>query len=195
MSPGEPTIRTEDNMTAPRTSETHPINVDWLATPWTGRVGLTFAPGKKDRFAATGAWDRDLSTDLDRLRRAFGVAHLVSLIEDHELELLQIQGLVEEATLAGLAVRRFPVRDVSTPVSTSDVRVLVREIVQWAETGENVVIHCRGGLGRAGTIGGCVLRAAGLDGETALAQLNAARGPNCPETAGQRDFVRSFSLA
>lgn len=59
----------------PKTSETDPIRVDFVApdvVPPPGRIGLTFAPGKQDPAARTGAWDRDLSADLQHLRSRFG---------------------------------------------------------------------------------------------------------------------------
>lgn len=175
-----------------RTSVTHPIEVAWLPLPWPGKVGLTFAPGKKDPAAATGAWARDLAADLQRLKTVYETAILVSLIEDHELDLLQIQQLPEAAAAAGIALRRFPIADVSVPADASLVSALVAEIGGYARAGKNLVIHCRGGLGRTGTIGGCVLRSAGFDGEAALAALRAARGVHCPETREQREFILTF---
>lgn len=175
-----------------RTSVTHPIEVAWLPLPWPGKVGLTFAPGKKDPAAATGAWDRDLAADLQRLKTVYETAILVSLIEDHELDLLQIQQLPEAAAAAGIALRRFPIADVSVPADASLVSALVAEIGGHARAGKNLVIHCRGGLGRTGTIGGCVLRSAGFDGQAALAALRAARGVHCPETREQREFILTF---
>ena len=67
-------------MTTARTSATHPLRVDFvdaeeLKLP--GRLGLTFAPGKKQRHAQTGSWDRDLETDLRVLRDEFGTDLLV----------------------------------------------------------------------------------------------------------------------
>lgn len=175
-----------------RTSVSHPIRVDWLPTPWLGNVGLTFAPGKKQTDAASGSWDRDLQTDLGRLRQDFHADHLVCLLEDHELGELAIDPLPSLAAGAGIAFHRLPVRDGSVPNNTHDVTHLVARIAGWAAAGENVVIHCKGGLGRAGTIGGCVLRAAGLDGRATLVALAEARGPNCPETSAQRACIVGF---
>lgn len=179
-------------MAGAKTSVAHPIEVTWLPTPWPGKVGLTFAPGKKDLLLPGGGWDRDLTTDLTRLRETYGATHLVSLIEDHELELLHITELPATAAAAGLALHRLPIVDVSVPTDDAAVCDLVFAIAVWAQNGENVVIHCRGGLGRTGTIGGCVLRAAGLTVEEAFAALILARGPKCPETLAQRKFIRDF---
>ena len=53
-----------------RTSETHPLRLDVLPSgllPAPGRLGLTFAPGKKAP-GLDGFWRRDLRMDLRRLR-------------------------------------------------------------------------------------------------------------------------------
>jgi ADP-ribosylglycohydrolase len=86
----------------------------------------------------------------------------------------------------------LPIRDASIPDDLAAVTDLVSRIAGWAGAGENVVIHCKGGLGRAGTIGGCVLRYSGHDAMAALAALTDARGADCPETGAQRRFVESF---
>ncbi|MEO8538746.1 MAG: ADP-ribosylglycohydrolase family protein [bacterium] len=182
-------------MSIAKTSDSHPIRVDWLPTPFPGRIGLTFAPGKKDPSAATGAWDRDLRADLQRLNVYYGASHLVSLLEPDEFDLLQIANLTPIADELGLSVRRFPIPDGTAPRDVAAVKQVVAEIIHWAQVGESVVIHCRGGLGRAGTIGGCVLRMAGHDPQVVFAELNAARGPNCPETSAQRAFVQAFPAA
>jgi len=176
-----------------KTSASHPIRVDWLSTPWLGEVGLTFAPGKKQPDAATGAWDRDLPADVERLRHQFAAKHLVCLLEDPEFVALKIEGLAAAAQAAGIAFHRLPLRDGSVPGDPADVANMVSRIAGWAAAGENVVIHCKGGLGRAGTIGGCVLRYSGQEAAAALKALTAARGPNCPETAQQRRFVEDFA--
>lgn len=180
-------------MSTSRTSDSHPIRVDWLPTPWLGKVGLTFAPGKKQPAAATGSWDRDLGADIARLRAGFAADHLVCLIEDHEFAELGIEHLPREAAAAGIAFHRLPIADFSTPPDPASAAALVSDIAGWAAAGENVVVHCKGGLGRAGTIGGCVLRHSGMDGERALQALVETRGPGCPESDAQRQFVWDFA--
>jgi protein-tyrosine phosphatase len=177
-----------------RTSESHPIRIDWLRIDGPGRLGMTFAPGKKKSRAVYGnyAWDRDLGTDLEALVQA-GATVLVTLLEAFELQVAKIPDLFERARAAGLEVVHFPIRDVSTPTDVDAVHDLLDQIEDRLSAGESVVVHCMGGLGRTGTIAGCFLRRTGMDGPEALAELRRARRTeNCPETWEQRDYVTNF---
>jgi hypothetical protein len=52
---------------AVRTSATDPLGIDEAAAPGGGRIGITLCPGKRQRGAATGDWERDLAADLARV--------------------------------------------------------------------------------------------------------------------------------
>lgn len=181
-----------------RTSESHPIEVGWLrddgmAPPWRGRLGLTFAPGKKQATAMTGAWNRDLAMDLRRLREHHRCDVLVCLLEDAEMEAVGIGNLVSEARRAGIEVARHPVRDVGVPRDHDAYEALVRDVLARVRAGDRVVAHCMGGLGRSGTFGGSVLVAAGLEPAEALVRLREARGESCPETTAQRAYIERLA--
>ena len=48
-------------MTLIRTSHTHPLKIaEVRANENFGFIGITFCPGKYDRYAVTGIWERDL---------------------------------------------------------------------------------------------------------------------------------------
>ena len=185
-----------------KTSLTDPLYVTWLhaepedAQPGVralrGRVGITFAPGKRsDGLFVRARWERDLALDLDALV-AQQVGLLVCLLEDPELTLLGIPDLIPRAS-ERMQVLRLPIPDGGLPPDGATVRAVVSEVVRRAEAGTNVVIHCRGGLGRAGTIGGCVLRALGLSADETFARLRRRHTKSCPETEAQRAYVRAFA--
>jgi protein-tyrosine phosphatase len=177
-----------------RTSLSHPIFVAWVhACDGGGRLGVTLAPGKKDLtpVSAGGAWDRDLAADLDRLRQVERVDVLISLVEDHELELLGIVELLSEAPARGLELVRFPIQDVKVPRDRAAAASVVEAAVARARAGASVVFHCRGGLGRAGTMAACALVQLGEKPEAAIARVRAAR-PGAIETREQERFVRGF---
>jgi ADP-ribosyl-[dinitrogen reductase] hydrolase len=178
-----------------RTSATHPIRVDFIPKHehgLAGQLGMTFAPGKK-AHGIDGHWDRDLVADLGRLRHEYATDVLVSLIEDHELGKLHIQGLPATASDAGIALDRFAIPDGGVPADADQFAELVRRTVKRLEAGKTVVIHCRGGLGRTGVLAAACLRDLGVDADGAIGIVRAAR-PGTIENAAQEDFVRQVKL-
>jgi ADP-ribosyl-[dinitrogen reductase] hydrolase len=137
----------------------------------------------------SGHWDRNLSLDLDAIR-VWGAAAVVTLVEQNELTLLRVEQLGEEVTRRDMLWFHLPIVDVSTPdeeferrwaVSGDAVRNLLR-------SGRDVLVHCRGGLGRAGTIGARLLIELGMEPTTAVKQVRAAR-PGAIETREQDKYV------
>src|SRR5690606_26095105 len=102
-----------------RTSTSHPIDVMWVdpaAHGGSGRLGLTYAPGKRGRAPASGIdWDRDMQADLERLRDAHHADVLVSLMEPFEYEELRIPTLFDEARSRGIEVAHLPLIDGRAP--------------------------------------------------------------------------------
>ncbi len=182
-------------MSEVRTSATHPLRVDFVDTSdlnLPGNLGLTFAPGKKQRHAFTGVWERDLETDLIALRDDFKTNLLVSLIEEHEFAHLRIPTLREQVPLYGMEVLWFPIRDQSVPTSTEKFHEAVRLIVERLSEGKTVVIHCMGGLGRTGLVAAAVLVATTeLNPQEAVLVVRRAR-QDAIETAEQSEFVSTF---
>ena len=180
-------------MKSGRTSITDPIRVDFLPPELEGRIGLTFAPGKKALPKFGARWVRDLALDLDRLVAEYRTDLLVCLLEDHELVRLGIEDLIEQSELRGIEVLRLPIPDGGVLPHPVDVADVVEEIIHAAEAGETVVIHCAGGLGRTGTIAGCALVTLGHTPDEAIEVLHQARGPRCPENRLQEAFIADFA--
>lgn len=182
-------------MIVARTSTTHPLRVDFVDTvdlKLPGRLGLTFAPGKKQRHAQTGSWDRDLETDLRALKNDFKTDLLVSLIEEHEFAHLQILELREEAPLYGIEVLWFPIRDQSVPTSIEQFHEAVQLIVERLSESRTVVIHCMGGLGRTGLVAAAALVAiTELNPQEAIRIVRRAR-QGAIETTEQAEYVSEF---
>ncbi len=177
-----------------RTSRSHPIRVAPVRSGLgseNGRLGVTFAPGKHATSLSGPDWHRDLGADLDRLRGSFEVDVLVSLIEDHELTHLQIPDLVAQAEARGIAVLRLGVPDGGTP-TLSAARRVVQHALSLARSGRHVVFHCRGGLGRAGTLAACALISLGSSPAVAMKQVRRVR-PGAIENSDQERFLRDFA--
>lgn len=73
-------------MAAAKTSQSHPLKIDPVVIrDGRGVIGLTFCPGKKGQGLYSGAWDRDLHTDLQAIQE-FGAKAIVTLMESDELD-------------------------------------------------------------------------------------------------------------
>lgn len=175
----------------PRTSNTDPIDVDWLPIPTPGRIGITLAPGKQSLSYSGAAWQRDLATDLDHLVGHHEVRALACLLEDHEFAALKIPAYLAEARKRSIEVIRLPIPDGGTPSAMSPLLELVADIRERAARGANVVIHCAAGLGRSGVVGGSVLIAGGMSAPEAIATLHRVRSPNSPESTSQEEYLAS----
>lgn len=178
------------NSASARTSLSHPLHIASVSpgSGW-GKVGITFCPGKKQPGAMTGAWYRDLDLDVSAIA-AWGASSVVTLVEDHELQSLGVTRLGEAVEAAHMSWVHLPIRDVSVPGPAFEE--------QWAQVGPqlrsqlqcgfNIIVHCKGGLGRAGTIACRLLIDAGLDPGAALAAVRRAR-PGAVETQEQQGYV------
>jgi ADP-ribosyl-[dinitrogen reductase] hydrolase len=176
-----------------KTSQTHPLQIDAVSAG-PGKIGLTFCPGKKQPDSHSGPWDRDLETDL-RAIRTWGASALVTLIEDHEFGELQVSDLGAKAETSGMEWHHLPIPDVSVPDANFEQTwaysgLRLRSLLQ---AGKSIVVHCKGGLGRTGTIAGRLIVELGGDADDAIRDIRFAR-PGSIETFGhensQEDYVR-----
>ncbi len=177
-----------------KTSETHPIQLGVVSLA-RGRVGLTFCPGKhQDSGVTLNRWRRDLDTDLERVR-AEGFTHVISLIEGWEMEHLRVPHLGARVAAHGMTWCHFPIVDGGTPPleSLPRLRALRPEWRGWLASGGAVLVHCKGGLGRAGTIASILLLDAGHASEPdeAMRMVRAVR-PGAVENPNQERFVRAL---
>jgi ADP-ribosyl-[dinitrogen reductase] hydrolase len=162
-----------------KTSQTHPLQIDPVVIrDGPGVIGLTFCPGKKHEGMSMGTWDRDLRTDLAAIR-ASGAKTLVTLMESTELEGVGVPAgiLGPQAKEFGLEWHHLPIKDVHAPDDRFEdlwaySGVRLRSALA---RGEKIVVHCRGGLGRTGTVAGRLLVELGDDAGNAIRKTRAAR--------------------
>ena len=179
-------------MQTTRTSENSPLRIA-AVTPRNGqgRIGITLCPGKTDPAAMAGPVDRDLPTDLDAIRD-WGATAVVSLITDEEIDYLGVSDVEKEVLDRHMEWWHTPIPDGEAPRPDFE-----RE---WAVAGEairdrlrlgfDVLVHCKGGLGRAGTIAARLLVELGADPNDAIQRVRGARSPHAIETTCQEEHVR-----
>ena len=175
---------------AARTSLSHPLRIDEVkAGDAGGLIGITFCPGKSDTSLFGWDWKRDLAVDLDAIA-LWRPCAVVTLVEDHELELLGVSELGVQVRARGMAWHHLPIVDVQPPDTRFEV--------QWQSVGlellaalvavGRVLVHCRAGLGRAGTVAARLLVELGVPARDAIGRVRRAR-PGAIETDPQHRYV------
>jgi protein-tyrosine phosphatase len=102
-----------------------------------------------------------------------GVDFVVDLTEEGELP---------PYARDGLDYRRMPIRDFGVP-SEDEMRNILDTIDEALAAGRTVFVHCRGGIGRTGTVIGCYFRRHGTAPQDE---------PPTPETRAQVEMIRDW---
>ena len=178
-----------------RTSLTHPLYVTWIPLDGDdGKLGMTLCPGKYQPVASTGAWDRQLDVDLTALV-TMGTHRLVSLVTEKDMRVLRVESLGVDALASGMAWDHLPIEDTTVPTPEwmeAAIPVLERLVVDIPE-GEVGVVHCMGGLSRAGTFMALYLWMRGMSMQQAITHVREHRSRNCINI-NQQLFLLRFEL-
>jgi ADP-ribosyl-[dinitrogen reductase] hydrolase len=122
---------------AVRTSQTHPLQIASISMGHgLAPLGNTFALGKVQPGAMSGAWQRDLATDPDAIA-AWNAAAVVTLVEPHELAALRIEAIGDEVRRRHMEWHHLPIRDYGVPDDAF--------MQSWPDTSERLRSLLRGG--------------------------------------------------
>ena len=173
-----------------KTSISHPLRIDEVKAPTgTGIIGMTLCPGKKINSALSGVWNRDLDIDLQAIQ-AWGARALVNLMEEHEYDLLRVPDYVAKVRSCPMEYFHLPIVDVHPPDKRffdlwESAGPKLRQILL---DGGKILIHCRGGIGRTGTVAAQLLVELSMPPKEAIKAVRSARHGTI-ETSEQEEYV------
>ena len=156
----------------------------WIEAPSPGRLAIAARPRSDD-------W---LEHEIERWRTA-SVGIVVSLLEPDEVHDLRLAAERDLCIKAGLAFLSFPIPDRGVPPSLAKTRDLVATCRDRLTAGDNIIVHCRAGIGRSSMIAACVLVALGHHPDEAFERIATARGLPVPDTPEQAEWVAGFTPA
>ena len=118
---------------------------------------------------------------------------LVSLVEVHEFDQFISYSKFEEK----MGKRNFswcfhPLRDMTAPdeIFTANFFETQSSLLEYLRSGKKIAIHCKGGLGRTGTIAALLLRHLGFSAEKSIELVRKSR-PGAIETKEQEIFIQA----
>ena len=157
--------------TAMNTDSTTPLPLSGFS--WVIEDQLAGMPlvGQYQSLEADLAWIADQGVDL-----------LVSLTEEASDP--------DRVTAAGMDPMHLPIEDF-TPPEPEQIDEFVAEVDRRLQAGEQVGVHCHGGLGRTGTLLATWFVWEGMTGDEAIAHVRDLR-PGSIETEEQEDAVRTY---
>jgi len=146
-------------------------------------IGLTWLPGRRDA-------GRVLEEDI-RSMRAAGTQGVVCLLSRDEFARYGVDDLLDAYLQAGFEVLHIPTVD-GRPPNQQELGEAAGWIQQRVVQGWKIVVHCVGGIGRAGTVASCWLRSRGYGAAEAIAKVREVRGPRAIETRIQEQAIEAF---
>ena len=179
---------------APQTARGPIPNSYWLVP---GRLACGEYPGDMD---GSGEFR------IEALVQA-GLNRFINLTEEGEITRFgTLRPYLEAARVAAAATphpvnfTRWPISDHQVPATKAAMAEILDDIDRALAAGENVYIHCWGGVGRTGTVAGCWLARHSMTGDQALEHLQALwqqveksdRRPTTPGNDPQREYVRAW---
>lgn len=97
---------------------------------------------------APGRWQRDLGIDREAIA-TWGAKLVLTLVEPAELKALKVPQLGDEITRRGIEWRHLPIADYSVATERFEAQWATdgRAIRAMLRNGNDVRVHCKGGLG------------------------------------------------
>jgi len=133
----------------------------------------------------------NLQQDLQALK-AGGTDKILCLLEESEATQLGLQQQESHTIDAGIEFQRFPIADYGVP-EFLDLQVQITRARKDLDAGINLLVHCRGGIGRTGLICCCLMLTTGISVPDAISVVTKQRGKQVPETPEQIDMLIRYA--
>jgi len=111
-----------------------------------------------------------------------------------ELTINKVDMIGEAIIDRGLEWIHLPIKDMNGPDISFDNSWMkvIQNIVDRIRQGEHILVHCKGGLGRSGTIAALLLIELGIPNDKAIIQVRQAR-PGAIDIADQEKYILQYS--
>jgi ADP-ribosyl-[dinitrogen reductase] hydrolase len=140
-----------------------------------------------------------LAEEVKRMKET-GIRAVVCLVSKEEAkgEGVVLKDYRDECAANGVEFFHYAIKSMKAPADSPAVllEALLSPVLKLVRDGEGVAVHCKNGVGRAGTIAACLLLCLGFEDrqvDKIVKHLRAVRSPNCLQSAEQEAYVKAFS--
>ena len=117
-------------------------------------------PGKNMAAGRDGkTYRRDITIDVANYARVSNVKLIVCLLNDYEIRSIGCDVRKYESACAnnGIELFKYPIIEMAPPEDIEKFhQEVVIKVLDAMRNGQNVLAHCRGGIGRAGLLACCI---------------------------------------
>lgn len=149
----------------------------WFEGPGPGRIGVM---------------PRPMEDQIIEMRRA-GVTTVVSLLEQPEIDLWNLEEEPDLCRRHGMDFLHYPIRDHAAPKDFATAFALVKDLAARYARGASIIVHCLGGVGRSPTIAGSMLVERGVPLPDVIRRMSDARGYPVPEMPEQYAWMERYA--
>lgn len=136
-----------------------------------------------------GKYKGSVITDINKIV-AQNYNIVVCLLTWYELEQLHMLDYPEILQSKGITFLHLPVLDGNIP-TMNEMNPVIKKLVYKLLIGKNILIHCRCGYGRAGTLAACILLHFNYDSNEAIALVRDRRH-GAIQTKTQEIFINQY---
>ena len=157
---------------------------------FSGKIILTSFPG----LNSNGSFEDSLFLSQLTIFKNNNCSSITSFVEDREFDILcDKKYFVEKIYKNNLKWHHLPIVDLSAPNRDFKYKWETTKVLLKNEliSKKNIILHCRGGKGRAGTVAAILLIDFGIDKKEAIGLVRSAR-VGAIETKKQEDFIFAY---
>jgi len=132
-----------------------------------------------------GDW---LEDEIKRLKMC-EVDDVVSLLERHEEDELGIRKEKHFCEESQIDFISFPIKDRSVPINDDAFFRLIDNLEKRVKNNQNIIVHCRMGIGRTSLILSALLIRLGFESQEVFGKLSEIRTLEVPDTDEQVDWI------
>ena len=166
-------------------------DIDFISyKSWKGKIYISCFPGLNDQQIFSHELINQTLTSLSKL----GCTSIISLVESHEIEdICGLEYISYQFKKHDFTWYHLPIVDYGIPEKMfmenwwDTYQTLMNEL----NKGNNIFIHCKGGIGRSGTVAAMFLMESGMENSHSILEVRSKR-QGAIENEKQEDFVRSF---